>query len=494
MSGTQMLGSQSESEIETKAYEPDVQVKHGSCDLVIMNPPFTRLINKHEDEQVGLPAFAAFRTSPDEQQAMSTKLTQMERVFGRDSSGGHVAHTGSFLDLAHVKLREGGVLALILPFIFVAGKSWENARKELRSKYRDILILSIAAEGLNKQAFSADTSIAECMVIATKGAPTGEDVRFVTLDAQPSGSLDAISTAKSVLNSAARLNEFKGSFQLAGILNADVARSLRALHEGKVLLPRQASPAPLAMTELRNVADRGVSETAIYDTPPQGAFDLHRIKDPSDAPLHPTYPALWGHHAARKDGERERRFVVPIDAYCTPRKGMQEKAAEVWSRTAHVLHSTRDFSFGSQSFAMCLTEEPSLGGRGWPNVLPREHRYMIPLLLWSNSSLGLMSFWFFGSRQQKGRASVTLSRLPELPVLDVRILSDDQIEKCELLFDQFKTRVFLSAREAFRDEARIALDSALFDILQLPKELDESLDLLRRQWRVEPSVGGRNIG
>lgn len=101
-----------------------------------------------------------------------------------------------------------------------------------------------------------------------------------------------------------------------------------------------------------------------------------------------------------------------------------------------------------------------------------------------------MTFWFIGSRQQVGRSILTPSRLPELPTIDVRKLTDAQIKKCNGVFDRLKNRSFLPASEAYRDNLRIELDTALFEILKLSKDMLISLDVLRLKWCAEPSVHG----
>ena len=130
------------------------------------------------------------------------------------------------------------------------------------------------------------------------------------------------------------------------------------------------------------------------------------------------------------------------------------------------------------------------GGRS----IPHEPKYAIPLRLWCNSTLGLILFWWHGTRQQKGRSRLTISRLPDLPVLDPRKLSDQQLDHCRAIFNDFKDREFLPANEAYRDETRKALDRGLLfgitSVLQLDQGLEEGLDLLRKQWCAEPSVHG----
>ena len=143
---------------------------------------------------------------------------------------------------------------------------------------------------------------------------------------------------------------------------------------------------------------------------------------------------------------------------------------------------------------MCLTPEKCLGGRAWPNVIPHESRYDIPLLLWANSTLGMILFWWHGTRQQQGRACITVTKLPGLPVLDPRTLMEDQAGRCRGIFEDFKDKPLLPANEAYRDETRKALDRDLLfgvtSVLQLDPGLEEGLELLRKQWCAEPSVHG----
>ena len=143
---------------------------------------------------------------------------------------------------------------------------------------------------------------------------------------------------------------------------------------------------------------------------------------------------------------------------------------------------------------MCLTTEPSLGGTAWPNILTHCPDYEEPLLLWSNSTLGLMQYWWIGTRQQQGRARVKITALPGLRVLDPRQLSGDQRAACGRIFSEFESRTFLPANEAYRDSTRKDLDQAiLIDLLGMPKKILEPLDLLRLKWCAEPSVhGGKN--
>ena len=89
---------------------------------------------------------------------------------------------------------------------------------------------------------------------------------------------------------------------------------------------------------------------------------------------------------------------------------------------------------------------------------------------------------------------MTITAIPDLPVLDPRKLTDQRLDHCRAIFDDLKDHEFLPANEAWRDETRKALDRELLfgitSVLQLDPGLEEGLDLLRKQWCAEPSVHG----
>lgn len=467
----------------------DFPVEHESFDLVIMNPPFTRPTG-HEAGKVGVPvpSFAGFDTSKDEQLAMSRKLKAQSKAFGHGNAG----LASDFMDLAHDKVKPGGVLALVLPFSFVSGMAWSKARESLSRHYRRIHVVSIAAAGNSTDSFSADTGMAECLVLAKKAKRRQRDpsqhVRFANLERRPRTLLEAHESAKAIRKGAVMKGTFRDS-GAAGIQDADIGKVLMTLRKGRLSLPRIKQSYALPMTEMKNVAKRGLYHMDIYGTAPRGAFDIKPLPKKGI----PAYPALWNHHAAKSDGDRERRFVVKPDTQGIVRKGLAWKADETWQDTASRLHHNLDFRLNSQSMALCLTQEPTLGGTAWPNLIPRKRRYEIPLLLWGNTTLGLMIFWWCSVREQAGRARLKITAIPFLPTLDARDLERKQLKAFERLFENFDGRVFLTANEAYRDDARKELDHRVLGILGLPENVCDSLDLIRLKRCTEPSVhGGKN--
>ena len=138
-----------------------------------------------------------------------------------------------------------------------------------------------------------------------------------------------------------------------------------------------------------------------------------------------------------------------------------------------------------------IKPEPTLGGRAWPNFRVKQREWEEAVVLWANSTLGLISFWWIGSRQQQGRAMLTISKLPSIAMLEVSAFPLNKLKQAKEIFQHFRNKPLLPANEAYRDGVRHELDRAvLVDLHDLPEAMLSSLDTLRRQWCAEPSVHG----
>ena len=486
-----------------------IDVPHQSMDVIIMNPPFTRPTN-HESTTVPVPSFAGFSTEHSEQKAMSEQLKVMRRSLSDPAGNGNAGLASNFLDLAHVKLKPGGVLALVLPASFSQGESWSDARALLSRQYQDMVIVSIASIGNTDQAFSADTGMAEVLVIAikkqsppaNKKADNSENnVQFANLRRRPVHHVAATEAAKSIETirktfgtghitlgdeysngCCISTDRFEGG--CAGLVEPILASVMLSLSKGVLIHPRTSQTASVPITTLSTLGNRGLVDRDFIGAPPRGPFDKIPLQTST-----PTFPALWNH-----DAERERSFIVQPDCELRVRNGEAERAASTWERTVSRLHLTRDFRLNSQSLGACFTPERAVGGRGWPNYIVADGSIEKVILLWFNSTLGLMSYWWCGTRQQLGRTVVTISALPSLIAVDARQFAKADFDLWEDLFKRFEKEPFLPANEAFQDKNRIALDSALFDLLGVSPSVKEGFDLIRRQWCNEPSVHGGKGG
>ena len=493
---------------ETEDASREVGVPHESMDVVIMNPPFTRPTN-HETAEVPVPSFAGFSTSDEEQKAMSSRLRLMRGRLSRPAGHGNAGLASNFIDLAHAKLKPGGVLALVLPATFAQGESWDGARKMLTEHYRDITIVSIVSSGPTDRAFSADTGMAEVLVVATRRDEEDEDgestFQFVNLHRRPVHHLEAVELAKFMagrdrrpgvgnitFGSGGRSGEIAigGSYinaerfhsGCAGLAHHHLVKFMLSLSNGELLALRRNKVAGVPVTRLKNLGERGPLSRDLTGAPPRGPFEKKPLR-PGQVPV---YPALWNHAA-----ERERAFVVEADCELEARKGREEQAADAWHRFASRLHLTMNFQLNSQSLAACLTPKNTLGGTAWPNFILDDVEHEKAVLLWLNSTLGLMIYWWEGTRQQLGRTRVQITAIPSLLSIDPREFDERALRKADALFERFRDAEFLPANESYHDAGRKALDEALLvELLGVPSDIAGDFDLVRRQWCAEPSVHG----
>ena len=365
------------------------------------------------------------------------------------------------------------------------------------------MVVTIAAPESSERAFSADTGMAEALIVATKRQDrngSAVPILFVNLRRRPASLLEAAETAQLAarLPKASASGRFRAGGQLLGtyiraplaeggcaaLREPALAETMIALRRGELRMPRRARRdampiAPLGELGERGLLDRDVGGVKEGKPPFREPFRVVPIHDV------PNYPILWAH-----DADRERTLIVEPDSEGEARPGREDRAIAAW-RTATRLHFTLDFRLNSQSLAACLTPEPALGGRAWPNFRLHDADWEECLALWANGTLGLMAFWWAGSRQQQGRSVLTITGLPELMALDVRALPREKLARARAIFRRFRGRPLLPANEAWRDRARQALDRALLvELLDLPEDVLGPLDNLRLQWCNEPSVHG----
>ena len=485
----------------------DMILPHKTADLVIMNPPFTRPTGQ-EGSKIGIPvpSFAGLGTSEDEQRKMSRRLKRISTKLkntGNLAGHGNAGLASNFIDLAHVKTKPGGVLALVLPAACVSGSSWKNARRLLESEYEDLTVLTIVAHGDTDLAFSADTGMAEALVVATKchaGQQGCGETLFVNLYHRPRSLAEAFEMARAVCRLSPQVRQGRlcvgdqetiGTYiraplsqgGCASLRETTLADTALGLAERMLRLP-QGYSSPLFTTNLEAIGRRGLYHSDISgnhsDGTPRGPFKIIPIQGV------PQYPVLWGH-----DAESERSLIVPPDSEGEVRLGCNDHAVTAWNETASRLHFNRDFRINSQSLTACLTPTKTIGGTAWPNFIPEQDEWTLPLVLWANTTLGLLAFWWIGTRQQQGRARLAITQLPHLTVLDPRTLSEEQIAQAKDIFEAFKKAEFRPANEAYRDDTRKALDRAvLVDLLRLPEVVLGPLSILRDQWCAEPTVHG----
>ena len=499
-----------------------VDAPPSSQDLVIMNPPFTRAMSDWERGGGGQwKQYRGLGTSPRVQVLMKEREKELCRGTCYHGAAGIAS---AFVAVADRMVKDGGAVALVLPLTAVQGVSWTGVRQLFGAHYDEVIVVGIAAAQGIDQSWSADTKMAEVLLVARKNldaasrkspaaAPQKEPGRgarrglFATLHRRPSSAMEATEFARALLATRAsgsirtlEAGPYGGTPILVGderigevveapigsspwacvpVDDLSVCQSAYQLSCGVLWLPtmNRDDAMSLPVRPIQEFGRVGWADNNIANNQ-VAAFDKY--------PIHgqPTYPMLW-----HNDATEQKRMLVEPDAHGLVREGREEKAGRIW-KTRSWVHHNREMRFSSQALAAACTEGRTIGGVGWPNVQLPSQAHEKAYCLWGNSTLGLVQYWYHASKQQAGRGRMPVTAIRQMPFLDVTELASDQLESAVAVFDRMASAELLPAYRAAADRVREQIDRHVVeDLLRLDwKVVAEPLALLRQKWCAESSV------
>ena len=496
-----------------------------SFDVAIMNPPFTRATG-HEGERVGVPnpMFAAFNSSDEEQRLMGAAT---KRLTKGTSYHGNAGEASIFLALADRKLKLGGVLALVMPLTLISGDAWKKSRALLAKHYSNLVIISIVGTTGADLSFSADTNMGECLIIGSKSETASTRATFIILNKRPQFPLLGVIAAEQIRRAIEGKNlrrledgpvngtflrvgdevigqaldaplPVSGGWNVSRIADLSLAQTAYQLTKKSIWLPtmNKSEIVDMPMTTVATIGEIGPYHLDIKGNTRtgdiRGPFDIFPI-EPNTVP---TYPVLWSH-----DAKRERTMLFEADSEGFPRQGstpeeqaiVDRKVEDIWD-TASYCHFNHDFRFNSQSTGMQFTPRQTIGGRAWLSIRLSSVDQEKALVLWANTSLGLLLHWWHANKQQAGRGSIGKSMLQTLPILDVTALEPKLLAEAVKLFDAMSEQPLLPLHKLDTDPIRKELDEAFArNVLRLPAPILASggpLELLRMKLSQEPSIRG----
>ena len=521
------IGASTEEQVDAWKELGGTSVEDQSFDLVVMNPPFTRLTGGGgKSDEVSRPLFAAFKTTEADQKLMAKKFSAL---FEGSVYDGNAGAGSAFVEVGHRKLKNGGTIGLILHLSALSGSSWEKCRKLWRKHYRDIVVLSIAGHAGHDMAFSADTGVGECMVIGTRTAKPTDQLISVSLYRRPASVIEGAEMARRIRTLAEsgaiaslesgptggteiRIGDEKVGeivtapipsdgpwplFRIADHALAQTAHQMVAL--GKCWLPgiapQYATAVPFCKLEALGVPGPyhlDISGGGTSGGAPRGPFELRETAAPATA----TYPVLKAHNESR-----ERYLEIEVDAEAVARISgnakvsgiLESKRNAIWE-TRTRLHFATDLQFNSNALVAVLTNRPALGGRAWPSFKLNQPRYEKFAALWFNSTLGILAFWWIANKAQSGRGSVTTTRLASLTLPDPRTFTDDEIVAIDGFFDAIKSKPLLDVHECTVDATREEIDRFVIEkMIKATEPLGAQFDaiqLVRAKLCAEPTISG----
>ena len=465
-----------------------------SLDLAIMNPPFTRSVG-------GNLLFGSLPAA--ERRTLQNELSRRLRSRPATATAGLGA---AFVAAASPKLRPGeGRLALVLPATVCTGPSWQQTRALIERDF--VLDMVIVSHDPLRWNFSDSTDLSEALLIATrrpsnsvgKDAAAEHRTTFVNLWQNPNGVIDAHRMAQAIADTTPATIEATGTAlvevdgqhigELVSIpesklfgkkwvgvqfARADLTRSaLRLLDDGEVWVPGEAATNNVQLCGLVAIGEIGPDRRDVWD----GFERTDSIT---------AYPMVENH-----DTEHRKRLIVEPDKYLAPlvepRPGRNLKPfAQLWQKAGHLLVAERLRLDTARVVAM-RTDTRVLSNVWWPiNVEDISHEKA--LTVWLNSSLGLLTILAQRTSTEGGWVGIKKADLEQLPVLDVRAISDSQLQALAKLFDDMAEEEFERLPGMVNCPARRGLDEGISDILGLP-----NLDGLRRLLASEPVVSNRRL-
>ena len=458
-------------------------------DLAIMNPPFTRSVG-------GNLLFGSLPAA--ERRRLQNELSR--RLKSKEASA--TAGLGAaFVAAASPKLRPGeGRLALVLPATVCTGPSWSQTRSLIERDFDlDTVITSHDPMRWN---FSDSTDLSEALLIATRRAAgdTYKEHRttFVNLWQNPDGVLDAHRVAQAITatppakieETGTALLEIDGTHvgevvsmptsMITGkkwsgmqFARADLIRSALRLLDGEVWIPGEGSTSEISLCKLGIIGQVGPDRRRLVD-----GFDRTNSVT--------SYPLVEGH-----DTEQRKSMTCSPDSYLspltTPKGGQRPGYGEhLWQQSARLLVAERLWLETNRIVAMRV-DTRVLSNVWWP-VKVEDESVEKALAVWLNSSLGLLTILAQRTSTRGGWVAMKKADLEVLPVLDVRAISDSQLEDMSSLFDVMAEDEFERLPGMADCPSQRRLDDGISEILGLP-----DLDNLRRLLSSEPVVSNTRL-
>ena len=481
--------------------------EHGEFDIVIQNPPYTR---SGADSNSNLPK-SIFADKTEKEKMQASRKAQKCLLRGNNPGLGP-----DFVDLADRMLKQNGKMAFVLPLTTIVGNSWHKVRRLWAEEYHNVVVLTIADANTENCAFSSDTSMAECLIIATKGKGTNTGHgTFVCLKRCPNSELESLEVANQIHNLkdirrledgvnsgshiyignaiagfaiSAPLPEGALAWPVSRIRDVTVLQTAYQLKNGQLKFPRQKSAIELPICSVSDIARIGADHRDIRDPSERGAFDVRK-----GCPDTAEYPCLW-----HLDCETQRAMAVSPNAQAFIRPHAEIKARNILERIGRVQFNI-DLGFSSHSLSVMFSEQDAIGIRSVRNVVFEDSNYDYAWTLWNNSTLGFLCYFLSAGKQQTGRGTGSKASLESMSTLDVRELSDESLANAEQIFNQLKHKQMLPFNQMDEDPVRHELDRLLLsDVLGITEserpDVHEGLDLLRKMLCQEPSIhGGKKL-
>ena len=492
-----------------------------SYDLVIQNPPYTSPVAGTNARRM----FDVAGISEHDRQRALDRLSAQRRAVKRagiDVSHGRAGLGADFSALADIKLKGDGVFATVLPLTAAHSSSWSNFRSHITQNYRNIVAIAYTSDF--RSMMPADTHLNEMLLVATKRArPAPEaqhtnqtdndsEITCVNLNRSAQSVNDAHELARAIsgftdsssVDSTIRIADEKvgdcyrlprlGSgfpWFLLGMRNRYVCRTLCGLIEGHFLHEPSGVGVelPLPITRMDSVVDIGPTHTQIGHVRGgngRGAF----VFDTVTLGDQPQYPSIW---TASGDVHTTIQLAPTHEGTKIPNREREWQDA---MKSASNTFISEDLRFTSQAVGAGRTERNCLGSSTWVALISEDQSTLDALLIWLNSTFGMLVRSGYATTTQPGRARLAIAATAAFPVPDFAQQSDAGRRARAVAREHVERLSKLKLEPtsyAWRDPGRHEIDEVVLEMLDLRSDATRmALNQIRELWCREPSVHGGN--
>ena len=482
-----------------------VYIPDESVDWILMNPPYSIANNgKHG-------GFAIAGLTDEERKACGKAYKAAVRNEPIDLGAGMAA---SFLVLSQKKVEPGGRVGFVLPLTAAFAETWEETRRMIEHEFTDIIAITTAAgQALGKDALSADTKMAEMILVATRRKKSGEraPIRCITFYAPVTRLGEAGETARAILNAVDKsggagtsqpiiVGETEigqvcvfdaggegGPWGPLGVTHADLAFAADALIHGRIEFLGKSMELNADMATLGDVFDVGPAHPQIGHKPGghgKGAFEICKVRNSADEVG--ADRLLW-----EADSKKQTSLVLAPTHKGKP-VADEEKCEKMRSQMSRLFYAF-GIQWNSQAPLAAMTKHKAMGGRAWVTLMHDDIRVSKAFALWANSTLGMMAHWTQGQRTQVARSTMGSGAMKKVPCPRLDKISDAQLDFAAAEFDRLASLWLRPTHQSHLDEARWEIDLAVVKMLGLPEDAIEVIEELRPLWCREPTIRGKKL-
>ncbi|MEM1606346.1 MAG: hypothetical protein QXW41_08900 [Fervidicoccaceae archaeon] len=390
-----------------------------------------------------------------------------------------------FLYLAYRYIRPGGVIAFVLPRNLLSGVSWFLARTLLASKFhlKYVIVSSDSENGYN---FSEGTNLSEVLIVAKRVSEhsDSEETYFIELLRKPRTALEGLLYADrfsvgieassdaivTVGGTESKVKKIQRKDLLSFIINwgvfyleKDLLNILRDLIENS-----RIGSTSVPMTTLGAlVTDMGVNRggdviKAFHLVVRGGRVDCSVYRERREDI--PYIPMVCG------SGERVARTIeIQPNAYVPDMTNPEAERIKRLRTRFLVPNRIRWSTFRAVAH---LSTEPVISNVYFMVRTSLDEDRLKALVLWMNSFWSLLAVFSLMEVTEEVFTRLNIGQWKMLPVLDVRSLDNDVIEKLSKLYEKYKRVDFGPLIDQFRTRSRAQLDRDIMESLGIKTDKD----------------------